>query len=111
MGSTGWFRCYWCEKWEYNGYIPDGMPGALCIACVGRICDGQFEPVSPNAVCHRVKVIWLVIPSLRQMPDPVLRHIAYFLEADASRPGRGSRRTPPPATYQFAIALPDGPLS
>ena len=37
MGSLGWCQCYWCWRWEYNMYIPDGVGGPLCGDCLDLV--------------------------------------------------------------------------
>ena len=46
MGSLGWAQCYWCRRWAYNMYIPDGINGALCGDCL----DLQRPPYRPDLV-------------------------------------------------------------
>ena len=91
MGSTGWVRCYWCEQWWLNAYIPDWIGGPLCGPCMDRSID-PGRPWAPSALDHRVNVLWHVIPSLRDLELEILRLIASFLE-DPWRPGAGSRWT------------------
>ena len=48
MGSNGWDQCYWCDYWQFNMYIPDGVNAPLCEWCIDRFADG-YGPYRPDA--------------------------------------------------------------
>ena len=94
MGSTGWVRCYWCEQWVNNAYIPDPIAKPLCSPCLDHYAEGH-QVWRPNAVDHRTNSLWLVIPFMRDIPLALVWEIATYIE-DPYRPGRGSRWNPVP---------------
>ena len=48
MGSNGWEQCYWCDYWQFNMYIPDGVNAPLCEWCIDRFAHG-YGPYRPDA--------------------------------------------------------------
>ena len=51
IGSLGWETCYWCHQWNWNMYIPDGVGGPLCPACLDRFVDGFGREVWWGGQC------------------------------------------------------------
>ena len=102
MGSTGWVRCYWCEQWVNNAYIPDPIAKPLCSPCLDHYAEGH-QVWRPNAVDHRTNSLWLVIPFMRDIPLALVWEIATYIE-DPYRPGRGSRWKPGAAADQIGLA-------
>ena len=89
MGSTGWVPCYWCERWVWNAYVPDGPDEPLCGGCLGQLVD-YGAPRAPAAVHHYSAVLLICLPELE---GPAAFLIARFL-IDPHRPGSGSRSSP-----------------
>ena len=58
MGSLGWAKCYWCGKWEYNMYIPDGVDNPLCEYCL----DSRRGPPQPDARARLAEALGSICP-------------------------------------------------
>ena len=77
MGSLGWASCYWCWRWEYNPYIPDGLPGPLCASCLWRFCENQRPPWQPDALARCERNLTAVLRPLL-LPEDAVPIIAAF---------------------------------
>ena len=58
MGSLGWCKCYWCEYWVHNPYLPDGFEVPLCNWCLDWLLagGGPYEPCARTRAAHRIQL-------------------------------------------------------
>ena len=77
MGSMGWAKCYWCEYWNYNPYIIDGVGEPFCDWCFDWFLDGG-GPYRPHARDRCYQRLESLSKETRNWPADVIWNITEF---------------------------------